>query len=333
MTLSTVQPGMRAALASPFTPIAVINGTPIYPMQGGRSGGGIQIVTGDDDGTPDDDLLDGDDEDDDGEDDDEADEPDEDEKPARRGRKADDGDGDGALARMEAALKKANSTAAKYRRAGRALERLGIDDLPTYLTERGIDPESGRPYGEDVVDPDDTGDTGDGDLFDERPTERRDTRKSDRDTVRAVRAAKTAAEARARETYVPILAQQAATLALREAGFKGNRAKMDKVLRLIDPNDLDIVLDGDEFEIEGLDDAISAIQDDFPELFKAVDEDDDDRPARRTAAKTTGTGRPRTPARRASGARDVDGGERGRPAKKQGGWVEQIVAQMDKRGR
>lgn len=324
MTISTIQPGMRAALASPFTPIAVINGTPVYPLQGGRSGGGIQIVAGDADGNDDDELLDDDDEEDDG---DEDDEPGEDEEPApRRGHKqADDADGDGAMARMEAALKKANNEAAKYRRAGKAMQKLGIEDLTTWLTERGIDPETGRPYGDDVVDPDDTGDD---DLY-EDPTPRRDSKKADRDAVRAIRAAEARAEARAREKYVPILAQQAATLALREAGFSGSPAKMDRLLRLIDPNDLDIVMDGDEFEIEGIDEAVAQIQDDFPELF------DGEQPTRRAAAKstTTGTGRPRTAARRASGARDVDGGERGRPAKKTGTWVDAIVAQMDKRGR
>lgn len=320
MTTSTVQPGMRAVMASPFTPIAVINGTPVYPIQGGRSGGGIQIFAGDDDGTPDDDLLDDADEDADDADD-EDDEPDEeeDERPARR-RKS--GDSDDAMVRMEAALRKANSEAAKYRRAGKTMARLGIDDLQTWLTERGIDPETGLPFGDDVVDPDDTSDGAEEELFTYDRDSRRDTAKRDRETTRAIRAAEKRAESRAMEKLVPILAQTAATNALREAGFSGTPAQMDRILRMIDPNDLDVVIDEDTFEIDGLDEAIAGLRDDFPKLFE-----DEERPTRRrTVTKST-------PARRASGARDVDGGERGRPAKKTGGWVDQVVAQWDKRGR
>lgn len=324
MTTSTVKPGLSAALASPYTPIAVINGTPIYAMQGGRAGG-IQIVAGDADGDDDDELLDGDEDDDS----DEGDEPDEDEEDLPRGRRRKPAEDDRAAAmeRMEAALKKANSEAARNRRAGRALERLGISDLATWLTERGIDPETGLPYGEDVVDPNDL--DGDEELIEERP--RRDSKKSDRETVRAVRAAASAAEARARELYVPILAQQAATIALRDAGFRGTAKQMDKILRLIDPEELEVVLDAGEFEILGIDEAVAAIQDDFPVLFGATtDDDEDERPARRRApTKTTGTGRART----TRGARDVDGGDRGKPAPKKGGWMDQLVKQMDQRGR
>lgn len=316
MTTSTVQPGMRAALvpASPYTPIAVINGTPVYPMRGGRSGGGIQIAVGDADGDDDDELLgDTDEDDDEDEDDDAEDEPDEDEEPPARRRKD---AGDGAMARMEAALKKANGEAAKHRRAGKALARLGIDDLGAWLTERGIDPETGVPFGDDVVDPHEADD----ELFDDRSE--RSTRRADRETARQIRAAEKRAESRAMEKLIPILAQAAATNALREAGFKGTPAKMDRLLRMIDPNELDVVLDEDEFEIDGLEEAVANLRDDFPELF----EDPDERPRRRAATKST-------PARRASGARDVDGGERGRPAKKTGGWAEQIAARMDRRGR
>jgi hypothetical protein len=347
MTTSTVQPGMRAAFASPFTPIAVINGTPIYPLQGGRSGGGgVRIAVGDDDGSPDDDLLD----DDYDEDDADEDEPDEEQelpasmrgkpktkaKPTKAARRpADDEDDEpedddedetpGAIRRMEEALSKANKTAARYRRAGKAMERLGIDDLATWITERGIDPETGRPFGSDIVDPEDGDDTDDS-LFDEpeveKPT-RRDAAKQDRETIRTIRAAEKRAEAKVRAELIPILAQVSATSALREAGFKGDQKKMDKILRLIDPNDLDVITDDGEFEIEGLDDAIAGIRDDFPELFRS----DDEPPARRrTAAKSA-------PARRVSGARDVDGDGRGRQPRKQGGWMDQIVARMDAQGR
>lgn len=343
MTISTVKPGLSAALASPFTPIAVINGTPIYPLQGGRSGGSVRIAVGDDDGTPDDDLLDEDD--DEGDEDDEED--DRDELPASMRGKAkpkakatrrpaadedddeadedDDEDGTpGAIKRMEAALQKANKTAARYRRAGKAMERLGIDDFATWITERGIDPETGRPFGSDVVDPEDEAD--ESDLFEEERPARRDPKATDKETTRAIRAAEKRAEARVRAELVPILAQVSATNALRNAGFKGSEAKMERMLRLIDPDDLDIVVEDGTFEIEGLDDAVATLKDDFPELFP------DAEPVR---TRTTGAGRTRPAARRVSGARDVDGDGRGRAAKKtgQGGWLEQMAARMDQQGR
>lgn len=341
MTTSTVQPGMRAVMASPFTPIAVINGTPIYALQGGRSGGGIRIAAGPDDGEdPDEDEDDEDDGEDEGDDEgeelpavmrgkpkkatrraapaDEDDEPDEDE----------DEDGDdtpGAIQRMEAALAKANKTAMRHRRAGRAMQRLGIDDLDTWLTERGIDPETGRPFGSDVVDPDDEVDEADDSLFEERPA-RRDQVKTDKETTRAIRAAEKRAEAKVRAELVPILAQVSATNALRNAGFKGTEAKLERMLRLIDPDDLDVIVEDGTFEIEGLDEAVATVKDEFPELFP------DAEPVR---TRTTGTGRARPAARRVSGARDVDGDGRGRAAKKaqSGGWLDQMAARMDRNGR
>lgn len=348
MTTSTVRPGMRAVTghASPYTPIAVINGTPIYALRGGRSGGGIKIVAGDADGADDDDLLE------DADDDDEPDDEQDDLPASMRGKASrkktvarrtaveDDEDDDdeqdededdtpGAIRRMEEAVSKANRTAAKYRRAGKTMERLGIDDLPTWLTERGIDPDTGQPYGSDVVDPDETpGD--DGALYDDEPLDRDERRRSradeakrDKETVRAIRTAEKRAEARAEAKFVPILAQQAATTALREAGFKGKPERLERLLRMIDPSDLDIHVGDDEFEIEGLDEQVAALVDDFPELFAAPVE-----------AKTTRTGGTRTrPARRATGARDVDGGERGRTAKKPGGWMDQVAARWDRDGR
>lgn len=344
MTISTIQPGMRAATghASPYTPIAVINGTPIYALRGGRSGGGITIVAGDADGDDDDDLLeDADGEYDDGDDGDELPavmrgkpkpkarrvEPDEDDQDDED--EDDEDDTPGAIRRMEEAVARANKTAAKFRRAGKTMERLGIDDLPTWLTERGIDPETGRPFGSDVVDPDDDGEDFDADvdLYEDDPRDRRPSRadeaKRDKEIARTVRTAEKRAEARVRAELVPILAQTAATNALRSAGFKGSDAKLEKILRLIDPDDLDIVLDANTFEIEGLDEQVAQLQDDFPELFPAPVE-----------ARSNRTGGTRTrPSRRASGASDVDGGGRGRPAKKVGGWMEQVAARMERDGR
>lgn len=333
MTTSTVQPGMRAVMASPYTPIAVINGTPIYPLQGGRSGGGIRIAVGDDSGS-DDDILDDaedDDEDDDRDEDDEdeqdGDDEDEDERPAARKRTGRKADADDAMARMEAALRKANQTAAKNRRAGKVMERLGIEDLPTWLTERGIDPETGSPFGNDVVDPDDDGQ--DDDPLDQYETRGRDdSRKRDRELARDIRAAEKRAEARVRSEVMPILAQTAAVNALREAGFNGSKAQMERALRMIDPEELDFSLEDGYFDIEGLDEAVAAIRDDFPTMFE-----DREKP-RRNNARADGTGTRRTaPARRASGARDVDGGDRGKVKRTPGGWLDQVAKAMERQGR
>jgi hypothetical protein len=353
MTTSTVQPGMRAATAyaspyaSPYTPIAVINGTPIYALRGGRSGGGIAIVAGDADGDDDDDLLDeaeGDEQYDEDDElpasmrgkastkakkkaapradvaDDEDDEPDDEE---------DEDDTPGAIRRMEEALRKANRTAAQYRRAGKTMAKLGIDDLPTYLTSVGIDPETGRPFGADVVDPDGEDlDDQEAGLYEEdartRQPSRADQARQDKETTRAIRTAEKRAEARVRAELIPILAQTSATNALRNAGFKGSEARLERLLRMIDPDALDITLEAGSFEIEGLDEQISELQDEFPELFPA--------PVEARSTRTGGT-RTRPAARRASGASDVDGGGRGRQPKKAGGWMDQVAARWDRDGR
>lgn len=346
MTTSTLQPGLRAVAR----PIAHIGGHPVYPLQGGRSGV-IRIAVGDDEGS-DDDILD-DDRDEDDEDDDEGDEEPEEELPASmRGKRqatkaqprkrttrrtADDEDQDSdeqdegddtpaALRRMEEALGKANRTAARHRRAGKVMERLGIEDLPTWLAERGIDPETGLPYGDDVVDPEDDG--ADDELLDDfddrRRSDREDSRRRDRETTRQIRATRERAERDARDKYVPLLAQLEATNALRAAGFNGSKAREERLLRMIDPTQLDVIVEDDEFEIQGLDEQVAELVDEFPELFTKREARTTDR--RGTATRTS-------PARRASGARDVDGGERGRPARKTGGWLDQVAAEMDRRGR
>jgi hypothetical protein len=329
MTTGTIQPGARAALASPFTPLAVINGTPIYPLGGGRSGGGISIMVGDDDDrfTGD---ADGDDEDD--EDDDEQD-GDEDERPAARRSARSDGTGADdwtpptreAYERLTAAHRRANSEAGKRRRVAKVMEQLGIDDLPTWLTERGIDPNTGQPYGSDVVDPED-----DGDLYEVEPVAgQTDERRRDRETARTIAAARQRAENEARNKYVPLVLQAQATVALREAGFNGTPQRMERLLRMIDPNEIDVVVDGDAFDIEGLDEAVAQLQEDFPELFEESEEGRRRSNTSNRRAASTG----RATSRRASGARDVDGGDRGRAPKKPLGWAEQIAAQMDRRGR
>lgn len=328
MTTSTIHPGLHAATH----PIAIVGGHLVYPARGGA---GVRISVGDDSGSDDDILDDDNDEDDDTDEDD--DEPDE--EPVTRGRATkrtrgraaeDEDDEDteddsaAALARMEAALGRANRTAAKHRRAGKTMDKLGIDDLPTWLAARGIDPETGKPYGDDVVDPDDDGSSDEDEfLQDDRGTS---AKQRDRETARQIRAAQQRAESMARDKYVPLIAQIEATSALREAGFTGSKTRLERLLRMIDPNELNIEVDDEGFDIQGLDEQVEDLVAEFPELFGK----------QQKTTRTTGTGRA-APARRASGASDVDGGTRssssGRGGRKIENWMGRVVDSMDRRGR
>jgi hypothetical protein len=333
MTTSSIKPGLHAADAtSPLTPLAFINGTPIYPLRGAR-GGGIDFIVGNDDG-PDPSFGNRDDDDDDEEEDEdgyEGDaEADEDPRAARRRttRRDDDGATDWtpptreAVQRMEAALQKANREAAKRRAVGKQMEQLGITDLGEFLSARGIDPETGLPYGDDVVDPRDT-DPDDEPLDDEPPARRRgEMRTNTRETVRAVRAAEQRGRAAAMSTLTPILAQQAAENAMRAAGFTGTQDQLDRALRMIDARQVDVEIDEDGFDVVGIDEQVADIQDAFPQLFRQ-----DEPPARRRTE-------PATPARRRrTGAAAVDGGERGRQPKKPLTWAEQMAEQLSQQRR
>jgi len=340
MTTTAVKPGLRAASASPYTPIAyTVLGVPVYSAQGGRSGGSrIEFAVGDDEG----DDPEFDDDDDSGRDaDDDADDDDDDEdepaaRKARRGRQQqDDGeDEDGEDAdwtppdratwdRVTGSLKRANAEAGKRRRIGKYADKLGIDDFGTWLTERGIDPETGHPYGDDVVDPRD--DTADVDQYEDDPRrgdDERSRRQRDKEHARAVLTAERRGEQKAREELMPILAEHAARLALRDAGFTGDDRQLRRIMRTIDPDELDLDLDGDSFELLGIEEAITQLQEDFPNLFE------ERKPARRRTAATA-----RTATRASRGARDVDGGGRGRQQAAPKTWEEKIAAQMFERGR
>jgi hypothetical protein len=125
---------------------------------------------------------------------------------------------------------------------------------------------------------------------------------------------------------MPLLMQTTASLQLRDAGFTGNPAQLSRMLRTIDPRDLDIDDDGDGFELVGMDDEIERLKEDFPQFF--ADADEELRPRRRASATTA-----RGATSRTRGAKDVDGGNRGRQPAKPKGWAEQAVDQMMNRGR
>jgi hypothetical protein len=336
MTITAVKPGLRA-VHSPYTPISyTVLGVPVYSAQGGRSGGGIQFIVGDDEGAdPDFDDERDDDDDDDDDDAGQDDEPAARRTTRRRGQREDDeadGDDDGdtdwtpptreAWERVNGALKRANGEAGKRRRIGKVADKLGIDDFATWLTERGIDPDTGRPYGNDVVDPDDSADQGD--EPDERTRDdERARRQRDKEHARALLTAEKRGEQKAREQLMPVLAEHAARLALRDAGFSGDDRQLRRIMRTIDPDELDLDLDGDSFELVGIEEAVIQLQEDFPELFE------ERKPARRRSAAAATT---RGTARATRGARDVDGGGRGRQQSAPKTWQDKILAQMVDRG-
>jgi len=334
MATSTVQPGLQAVFASPYTPIGTINGTPIYRI-GGARGGGVQIVVDDSDG---DDLGDEDDDDDDEEDEPEAD-PQARRRTTRRGQpQDDDGEADGdaepderdaVLGRMETALRKANREAATRRTFGKSMKKLGIEDgnLDSWLIERGIDPETGDPIGDGPLHPvgedeqgDDPGDSGDPyEEYREAPQlSRRDQLKADRAVVQQVMKAERRGEQKALERLTPILAQQAAEAALRAAHFNGDAEKLAMALRFIDPAQIDVEIDDEGYDVVGIDEQVAELQEQFPELFRTKET-----PARR-ASRAAGAGG------RARGARDVDGGDRGRQPQAPRTWAEKMADQLAK---
>lgn len=347
MTTSTVQPGLSAIFASPYTPIGHVNGHPVYAVLGGRRGGGIQVIAADDDGSSDGHLFDRDGRDDD--DDDEDDEPDDDEpgedddpRARRRTTRNSDGDDDEdgwtppgreEFARIEGALKRANGEAAKRRNVGKVMKRLGIEDgdLDSWLLSRGLDPDTGQPIGDAVVGDDDGGNAVDGyeretevdEPVDEPPARKR---RDDREVVRQLISAERRGEQKALNRLTPILAQQAAETALRAAGFDGDRGRLDMMLRFIDPAQVDVEVDDDGFEVLGVDEQVAELREQFPELFGR------DRSARRRTAADTGAGTDRA-ARRRGGAREVDGGSgNGRGGNREPTtWVERAAAQMARR--
>lgn len=338
MKTTSTKPGLSATFASPYTPIGYVNGTPIYPIGGGR-GSGIQFAVGPDDADPEFD----DDRDED--DDDDEDEPDEEPAPRRtrpasgqRRRQADEPDADEPDAdwtppsreqfdRVQAALKRANSEAARRRTFGKQMEKLGITDgdLGSWLAAHGIDPDNGTLYTDDVVDPDepDGPDAGRDDREEEPPARRRgESRMNDREVVRQVRAAEQRGRQSTLSQLTPILAQQAAESAMREAGFTGNREQMDRALRMIDARSIDVQIDDDGFDVVGIEEQVDEIRDTFPQLFER-----EEPRTQRTRSARDGDGP--APRRRRTGAASVDGGDRGRQPRKPLTWLDRAAEQLD----
>jgi hypothetical protein len=88
------------------------------------------------------------------------------------------------------------------------------------------------------------------------------------------------AEAKASEVWKPRLIKTAAKLAFAEAGAK-NPARL---IKMLDVNDLEVDDDGD---VDGLEDQIDSLKDEFPELFNQPAEE---RPRKRPGRVDAGTG-------------------------------------------
>ncbi|HEX8109781.1 MAG TPA: hypothetical protein VF516_18750, partial [Kofleriaceae bacterium] len=272
MAPSTTQPGLRAL--NYHTPIGHTSFGPIFLAAGGSGGAGISFIVDDrdDDSDPFDDGGDGDEDDDDGDDEiDDGDEPDPRDRRREasrtsRGQRGDVEDGEAwkpptqqQWTRVQDALKKANAEAGRRRVIGRHMDKLGIgDDLSGWLLDRGIDPETGRPLGDDGG--------GDESFYDDGSGGEQGQR-SRAELVADYRRSEQRGAARTEALYKPGIALYAAEAALREAGWVGKR--MDLALQLIDPGQLDIAFDEETRwpAVTGLTEQIEAIMDEFPDWF------------------------------------------------------------------
>jgi hypothetical protein len=327
-------------------PIGWIAGKPVWPARGARKNGMEFVVDGLDGDDPDE--FDADDEqDDDGDDeqnqdrrggqarkrtarrdadaDDDDDEPDDGDETDE----ADDGTDEGGEApwepptreqwrKVEDALRRNNGENRKMRLTKKAMTRLGITDeqeFSDWLLDRGIDPETGNrlvDLGEDAgsgsseqdADSGEQGGTGE--------------RRSREQVVLERRRAEERGAARTAERYRPALVQFAAAAALSEAKYTGT--DMALALRLFDTSDIDVEFDenGDPV-VYGLDDQVDKIKQEFPQLFERKSAGGDTESTQRRRNGRTSNGR--------TGARSIDGGDRGRTAPAPKGWL----AQLDKR--
>lgn len=342
MTTAT-QPGL-AALFGPYTPIGYTSWGPIHPVQGGRRSTAVEFIVGDDDGADPSFADEGDDDDDD-----ERDRPAvmRGKKPAKRARvkaelvsddedddEQDDDEDDGeddsedgtwtpptreAYTNMELALQRANREAARRRRVGKVLETLQIppgQELE-WFRAKGIDPETGQMLDVDTEDPAHE-QVGESDLFESEEPQRADPardaagRYTKEDVKRFETRAEQRAAIRAQQRYEPLTVELAAEAQLRAAGWKGKN--IATALRFIDPREIEIAFDDEgRADFPGLDEQIEEMKAEFPDWFRS----DEERPARRTSTR---------PAR--TGARAVDGADRGKSPAAPRSWQEQMADRL-----
>jgi hypothetical protein len=346
VTTTLVKPG-RIALFSAYTPIGYTSHGPVYPVGGGRSGGGFEFIVGDDGG--DDPEFDDEDHDDDDDDDDNdaelpasmrARKPAPPKKRTRSGPADQDDDSQGDAAEgddgwapptqeawenMEAALGKANREAARRRRVGKVLDQLQIPpgQEMEWFRERGIDPDTGRRVLADGNDDDllaDGPDEGEPDQDDDAQGDKPGDKQS-RYTKADVERAAIRAENRATQRYEGLAMELAAENAIRAAGWNGT--KIETALRFVDAREIEVTFDDEGRAVFlGLDEQVDDMKAEFPDWFRV----------KKTAATSGGQSavRRRTGS---NGASAVDGGDRGRSTPAPVGWLQQASQQIDGRTR
>lgn len=307
--MTNTKPGL--ALAAPPSP--VIGHTslgPIFRAAGGRGGSGIDFIVGDDDG----DDPDFDDEDED------LDEDEDDDPRARRQRRErdDDRQDDGddwtppdrqSWESVQDALNRANREAMNRRKVGKVMDRFGVTDATSFedfLRSRGIDPDTGERGSDDDRGSFDA-DARDEGVDDPKLTKGVSKAQYEREKLRAEQRGAARAEAKYKDATILLAAENA----LRGAGWAGENLNL--ALRLIDPDRVDISMDGGELTIDGLEEQIAEVKDEFPNWFRPTTKD------RNTNRR-----------RESAGARSVDGGNRDRPPARKLGWAEHLSRQIDK---
>lgn len=309
--MTNTKPGLTMVDAPRSPVIGHTSNGPIFRAAGGRGGGSIDFIVGDDDG--DDPSFDDEDEEDEDLDDD-------DDPRGRRRRWQQDQDAQReqddddwtppdrqSWESVQDALNRANREAMNRRKVGKMMDKFGITDatsMEDFLRSRGIDPETGE-----------RGTDGDGDSYGEDVArdESADTRTRGTVTKAQYEREKARAEqrgaSRAEAKYKDATTLLAAETALRSAGWRGNDINL--ALKLIDPDGVDISMDNGELTIDGLEEQVASIKDEFPTWF-------------------TPTSRDRNPNRRreSAGARAVDGGNRDRAPKRALTWKDRIDRQI-----
>lgn len=286
--MTRVRPGLRA--------IGQVSWGPVYPVYG--AAGGVDFIVDDKDG--DDDPFEDEEEDDGAEEED-----DEEERPrARRTRGNRGGDGEGdeeelpsrdEIERMRAALRRNNAENKRLRLAAKILTKIGAgEDLAAWLVERGIDPESGSPLGQQQ--------SGDQDQPEEQPEQQ----PSPAAAQRQIRQAEARGAARVEMQYKPLVAEFAARSALADAGWSGRNTEM--VMRLIDLDLVEVEVHDGHPVVLGVDDQVREIKEEFPEWFQS-------------SRRTNGNGGRRRSS--SGGAEEADAGNRGRSRVQPRGWLQQ----------
>lgn len=315
--MTTTKTGLAMVDAPQSPVIGHTSAGPVFRAAGGRGGGGIDFIVGDDEG---------DDPEFDDEEDEDADEDDNDPRGRRQGwrnefdeqNQGEDDDTWRPLSReaqeaMETALQRANRESMNRRKVGKAMDKFGITDAASFedfLRSRGIDPETGgRAAGDDDGDSYAEAD-GHDDGANEVKSRGTITRAQyEREKTRAEQRGASRAEAKYKDAVTLVAAESA----LRAAGWSGNDVNL--ALKLIDPDGVEISMDSGELTIEGLEEQVASIKDEFPSWFRPNSRD-------RNVNRR----------REAAGARSVDGGDRPRPPARPLTWKDRVDRQIT-RGR